>query len=278
MGATALQHRGSTQQHCGGCRAPQPRAPPQSSSAALSTRHELPLSSLEPDLVPYPHTWQQEPFCTYLCPGCPVVLAVPQGSGAGPWGPLGARAAPARHTLAVELQDACGNALDVQQVIQASEALQLLWREVSPAQNRIPPAPRAPCPSGPVGKSHSAVKGGQQPKAASWGRSTVPPDELDRERGCSSRAGEQLDTHRCTYTRHPLSRGTPGTARPRSGISCLPSPYTAPGAPSRGGIQRAGLCWGRTRQTASPGRARLALLTRQGSSDGAAAAPRKGLQ
>lgn len=57
-----------------------------------------------------------------------MVLIVPQGSGAGPWGPLGAWAPPARHALAVELQDACGNALDMQQVIQASEALQLLRR------------------------------------------------------------------------------------------------------------------------------------------------------
>lgn len=33
---------------------------------------------------------------------------------------------------------------------------------------------RAPCPSSPAGKNHSTVKGRQQPKNASWGRSTVP--------------------------------------------------------------------------------------------------------
>lgn len=34
---------------------------------------------------------------------------------------------------------------------------------------------RAPCPSDPTEKSHSAVKGGQQSKTASWSRSTVLP-------------------------------------------------------------------------------------------------------
>lgn len=108
-----------------------------------------------------------------------------------------------------------------------------------------------------------------------------PSDEQcwNGERSCSSRAGEQLDTCRHTCARHPPSRGTSGQALPSPDLGSGASHHPCTGSRSAGhGRNPAGPgCPGagageEPAQPPSPGRARLALLTRQGSIYGAAAA------
>lgn len=230
----------------------------------------FPRAPPEPNLLPQPCTWQQEPFCTHLCCRCPVVLTVPQGSGAGSRGPLGAP--PARHALAVELQDACGDALDVQQVIQASEALQLLRRgksALSRTESLLLPEP--PAQAAPKGRVTALRKGGSNPKLTAAVGALCPPDEQDGERGCSSRAGQQLDTCRCTGVRD-LGH------YPALAWDQLPPVTRCHGRnPAGPGCPGAGLGRQPTQPT-GPGRAGQALLTRQGSFYGAPTAPHKGLQ